>query len=282
MEASSEANRSSAGSEAAVEPLSLQPINRPVVAHRVVQAGILLTLVWKWTFFTGASQVYAAIPLHDSFFPAWLQSVWVLRITFLTTIIAIGFNLLIGDRPLQKACAVLTWIGASILCLHQSSYNDMTFVTAWWASLWALWYVFHVDDADQDAMLRRAALLSRSIISMILLGGAVGKWTAEYWSGDIFFDIYFLDRDFWVFNLLRENFDEEALRVMARWYSRKVVIIETVAGLTLWAMPPKWAAAIAITILLSIALLSNFLLFSVLNSLIGLAAVGFFVRAKKK
>ena len=56
---------------------------------------------------------------------------------------------------------------------------------------------------DQADLLRRARVLSRLIISVILLGGAPGKWTAEYWSGEVFYDIYFRDRDFWVFNLLR-------------------------------------------------------------------------------
>jgi hypothetical protein len=173
---------------------------------------------------------------------------------------------------------MVTFAGATILCLHQASYNDMTFVTAWWTGVWALWYVHHLEDDDREGMLRRAALLSRLIISVILLGGAAGKWTAEYWSGEVFYDIYFRDRDFWVFNLLRENFESDTLREIATWYSRNVIVVETVAGLGLWLLPPRWAASVAVILLSSIALLSNFLLFSVLFSLIGLAAVGFFVR----
>ena len=72
---------------------------------------------------------------------------------------------------------------------------------------------------------------------MILLGGAVGKWTAEYWSGEVFYDIYFRDRDFWVFNLIRENFEAETTREIATWYSRNIIVIETVAGLGLWLLP---------------------------------------------
>ncbi len=156
----------------------------------------------------------------------------------------------------------------------------MTFVTAWWTSLWAVWYVHHMEDEDQASLLRRAAFLSRLIISVILLGGAAGKWTAEYWSGEVFYDIYFRDRDFWVFNLLRANFEPDALREIAMWYSRQVIVLETVAGLGLWLLPPRWAAAAGVILLTSIACFSNFLLFSVLISLIGLAAVGFFVERK--
>ena len=175
------------------------PINRPLIAHRVVQAGIMLTLMWKWSFFVMASRVYQEIPLADSFFPSVLQSVGTVRLAFLGCIFAIGLNIVTGNRRLQKACCCVTFVGTAVLCLHQASYNDMTFVTAWWASLWALWFVHHIDDADRDRTLARAAFLSRLVISVILLGGAAGKWTGEYWSGEVFYDIYFRDRDFWVF-----------------------------------------------------------------------------------
>jgi hypothetical protein len=266
-------------SESPVTP-SRDPVNRAVVAHRVVQAGLLLALVWKWSFFVAASGLYAVIPLEDDFFPDWLQSVWTFRIAYFGSVSAIAFNLITASRPFQYTCCGLTLAGTTILCLHQASYNDMTFVTAWWTSIWSLWYVHHLQDDDQQTMLRRAAFLSRLIISVILLGGAAGKWTAEYWSGEVFYDIYFRDRDFWVFNLLRENCEPETLREIATWYSRQVIVIETVAGLGLWILPPRWAAAVGVILLTSIAMFSNFLLFSVLMSLIGLAAVGFFVNTE--
>jgi hypothetical protein len=255
-------------------------VNRVLVAHRVVQAGILLTLIWKWSYFVASARVYAHILLEDPFFPDWLRSVWTVAITYLVTVAAIALNLITASRRLRCACSWLTLIGTSILCVHQASYNDMTFVTAWWVSLWAVWYVHRMEDEDHASLLRRAALLSRLIISVILLGGAAGKWTAEYWSGEVLYDIYFRDRDYWLFNLLRANFEPDMLREIATWYSRQVIVLETVAGLGLWLLPPRSAAAVAVILLASIALLSNFLLFSVLMSLIGLAAVGFFVQKR--
>lgn len=253
-------------------------VNRVVVAHRLVQAGILLTLIWKWSYFVAAVRVYVHIPLEDPFFPAWLRSTWTVALSYLVTVAAIGLNFVTSNPRLRRCCSWLTIVGTSILCIHQASYNDMTFVTAWWASLWALWYVHQMEDVDQAGLLRRAALLSRLIISVILLGGAIGKWTTEYWSGEVLYDIYFRDRDFWLFNLLRANFEPEVLREIAAWYSRQVIAVETIAGLGLWLLPPQWAAAAAVIVLTSIALFSNFLLFSVLMSLIGLAAVGFLVK----
>jgi hypothetical protein len=252
-------------------------LTRTVVAHRIVQAGIFLTLAWKWYLFRYAADIYAAIPLDDPLFPDWLRSVYTISFAYLIAVAAIVLNFFTASRSLQRLFSWVTIVAATILCIHQGSYNDMTFVTTWWVSLWSLWYVHQDWDADPDQLLGRAAFLSRLIISMILLGGAVGKWTSEYWSGEVFFDIYFRDRDFWVFNLLRDNFDPESLREIAKWYSRQVVVVETVAGFGLWLLPAKWAAVVGIVVLVSIALLSNFLLFSVLSCVIGLAAVGLFV-----
>ena len=92
----------------------------------------------------------------------------------------------------------------------------------------------------------------------------------------MFYEIYFRDRDFWVFNALRSWLDTESLHWMAMAYSRKVIVIETVAGLGLWLLPARWAALTGAVIFASIALLSNFLLFSVLAPLIGLSLAGWY------
>src|SRR6056297_3831560 len=145
------------------------PVNLAVVAHRVVQAGLALGLLWKWKFFTASAKAYAAIPLQDEFFPEFFRSTPVLVVTFIATVAAIGLNFITANRRLQIACSTITLAGATVLCLHQGSYNDMTFVTTWWTSVWALWFVVHLSDPDRPALLRRAAFLSRLIISVILL-----------------------------------------------------------------------------------------------------------------
>jgi hypothetical protein len=255
----------------------LRQANRLGVAHRLVQAGLLVTLLWKWMFFLAASIVYLQVELADPFFPAFLRSGTVWITTFATTVLAIGFSLFSSRTPIIRFCGVLAFAGLTVLCIHQASYNDATFTTAWWTSLWALWCAWHLDDVDQASTLRRGAFLGRLIVSLILLGGAVGKWTPEYWSGEVLFDIYFRDRDFWLFNLLRDRFDVGALQAISMWYSRGIVVVETIAGFGLWLLPPRSAAILGVTLLAGIALFSNFLLFSVLSCLIALSAVGFLV-----
>jgi hypothetical protein len=253
---------------------------RALWAHRVVQCGLLLAIVWKCGYFLRFDEIYRLIPLADDFFPDWLRSLGTLRIALVGSILSVTLNMFTSNQLVRRLCCVTTLIGMSVLCIHQGSYNDATFTTAWWTSVWAMWFVYRIPFADKITF-GRAAFLSRLIISMILLGGAVGKWTPEYWSGEVFFEIYYRSRDFWFFNLLRNNFDADTLREIATWYSRMVIAVETLSGFGLWLLPPRWAAGAAVLLLSGIAIFSNFYLFSVMFSLIGLAAVGFFVPSKQ-
>jgi len=274
------ARHAAAASETTPSSLQVSPpeIDRPLVVHRLIQIGLFTALTWKWAFFAEANRVYAEIPLYDPFFPDLLRSLGVVRLGLLGALAGICGNFFSAGYPLRLCCSITTLLSVTVLCLHQASYNDATFTTAWWTSLWGLWFVRYVHSEGKYADLRRPALLSRLIISMVLLGGGVGKWTAEYWSGEVLYQIYFVDRDFWVFNHLRGHFDEPALRQIAMWYSRQVVVIETICGFGLWLLPPRWAAVTGIVVFTSIAVFSNWLLFSVLLSVIALSAVGLFVR----
>ena len=147
------------------ESTGVQTDRRVVLAHRMVQVGLLVTLAWKWSFFRQAVGIYAQIPIEDPFFPAWLRSVYTVTLAYLGSVMVIVLSLVSKTQSIRRACAWIALLGISILCVHQASYNDMTFVTAWWTSIWALWFVLHLDDPDSDRLLRRASLLSRSIIS---------------------------------------------------------------------------------------------------------------------
>ncbi|WP_168564284.1 hypothetical protein [Crateriforma spongiae] len=261
-------------------------MSRPLAAFRFVVVLMLAALFWKWSFFLAADYVYSTWPLADDFFPGWLQSITTLRIGFFGGISALAFAVVTPTAKVRRTGCLIGFACITVLVWHQGSHNDMTFATAWWASLWAFWMssrLVKLDELTADQrpayeriLIRRAAWLSRLIVSMILLGGAVGKWTDEYWSGQVFYEIYFFDRDYWVFNWLRANFDAETVRDIATWYSRKAVVVETLGGLFIWLLPPRHAAALGVLIFASIALLSNLLLFSVLLTMIGLASVGWF------
>lgn len=251
--------------------------SRPLTAFRLVQWSTLAALAWKIGAFIQMWKCYFSTPLRQEFFPAALESPLLLVAVYVGAIAALGIAAMTEVRRRRLISAWCTLVLVSILCVHQGSYNDMTFATAWWTSVWSVWLAGRMGVDAADPLIKRAAFLSRCIISMILLGGAIGKWTSEYWSGQVLYEIYFVDRDFWFFNLLRKSLDAESLRTVATWYSRKVILMESVCGFGLWLLPARWAAIAAIFTLTSIAVFSNFNLFSVLLSLIGLASAGFFV-----
>ena len=243
-------------------------------AVRVCVIGLLLSQWWKYRFFIFAAGAYRQITIDDPFFPDVLREPRVLIAAFLTA--TVGYVLSFRDTPLRTFLLSLSLAAVTVMCLHQGGYNDATFTTMWWANLMTIW-LSHRSRREAWATLGpRAAWLGRLIVSMILLGGAVGKWTPEYWSGEVLYEIYFVDRDFWVFNGLRQWCDEDTRREIATWYSRSVVVTETVFGLTLWALPRRVASQVGMLLLTSIVVFSNFLLMSVMACLIAILAVGLF------
>lgn len=256
------------------------PIDRPMVALRIVQFGMLTGLAWKFGYFRIGDNVYHEIPLWQEFFPLWFQNADVLRWSYVTACVATVVTAWIAQGRWRLLAAGVGLASLSILCLHQGTYNDMTFVTAWWCALWSLWLSVRMEHDDPDQLMDKAAHLGQLILAVVLLGGAVGKWTGEYWSGQVLYDIYFVDRDYWFFNFLRSTLETDDLRRVATWYSRLVVASETLGSILIWTLPTRFSALVGVLIFFSIAAMSNFWLFSVLNPLIALSAVGFLVRSR--
>ena len=252
-------------------------LNRLLWVFRMVQTGIFLSLVWKFGFFKLAHFYYQLFPINDCFFPEWLQSAdvlyWSYTVSLISTVVSIP---LAGFGKTRQLLTTAGLLGISIMCVHQGSFNDVTFLACWWTSLWANWFSLRLDDDPSDLVLRRGAYLSRAIVAMIFFGAAVGKWTPEYWSGQVLYDIYFEHRRFWTFNLIREHFDGEQVRTIATYYSRGVVLVESLCGPLIWVVDLRKAAIISCSVFFSIAIFSNFKLFSVMMSLMALSLVGIF------
>ncbi len=253
-----------------------QLTSEAISVYRIVAGCMVLGLIWKLPGFVFFYRVYEAIPIVDTFFPALLRADWFLALTY-GMVVVLGCGVFVTrSRRYLVWQSILSCLALFCLCIHQGSYNDVTFMTAWWSSAWLAWYANRARHADTEALLHAGTFLANIIIAMILLGGGVGKWTAEYWSGNVLYEIYFVERDFWVFNLLRDNFSVDSQQAIAKWYSRMIVVLETGCFAALWCLPRRYGSLLAITVFTSIALFSNFYLFSVLLSPIGLATVGLF------
>ena len=77
---------------------------RMVSLHCLVQIGILLTLMWKWSYFVWSDGIHRALTISDPFFPDWLESAGVVRYAYLFCLAAIVINIVSWN---QRLCPVL-------------------------------------------------------------------------------------------------------------------------------------------------------------------------------
>jgi hypothetical protein len=238
----------------------------------MVQAAILIGLVWKLSYFIWFDRVHRQFPIVDPFFPAFFRSIFVARCAYLLSVASAAALLVTRNLTTVRCFCVVNLASLCILSIHQFVYNDVTFMCCAWASVWCAWLSTRLWEPF-DRPFPRAVLLSLVILSLIFLGAAIGKLTPGYWSGEVLHEIYFKNRDFWTYNLLRNTLSPEQLREAATWHSRIVVCSEFLCGF-LWLMPARAASILAVIMLCGIALTNNILLFSVVSSLIGLALVG--------
>lgn len=242
---------------------------------RIVVGGIWISLLWKIYYFFVAYVVYRQLPMVDDFFPLWLRNANVFFAVYLAAMLCCALVFLTRDvRKLIWIKLALT-TGLIVLCIHQQSYNDITFLTCTWSSIWSFWLTSRINHESPLELQEKGVLFAHLIISLIFLGGAVGKMTPGYWNGDVFFEIYFKGRDFYVYEFLRNQFDEVQLRNVSKWHSRSVIVVESLCSM-LWLLPRRLASVLAIVTLFGIALTNNLLLFSVVSCLIGLACIGLF------
>src|SRR5207245_8798699 len=103
---------------------------------------------------------------------------------------------------------------------------------------------------------RNGPVLAQLLVAFWFLGGAAGKWTAGYWTGEPFHDLFFAHHPYPVYALLRARLDAETLRLVATWYSRAVVVVETaMAGVVL--LPARLASALTVAVALGMWLVTG-------------------------
>lgn len=240
---------------------------------RIVLGTALVSLLTKLHLFFAGFMVYREIPLRDPFFPEFLQNSLVYLVCYLGAILLTTIGIILDGRRAGRLVRGLLLGCLFLLCIHQQTYNDVTFMTCLWTVAWSFWLVSQDSRRGEPELLVMATTFSHLVLSMIFLGGAVGKMSPGYWNGDVLYAIYFESRNFWFFNAIREMVDEQSLPLVACWYSRFVIVMESVCAL-LWLMPARLASVLALATLFGVALLSNWYLFSVVACLAGLASVG--------
>ncbi|MEM7788617.1 MAG: hypothetical protein AAF594_12915 [Bacteroidota bacterium] len=162
---------------------------------------------------------------------------------------------------------------AFALLVHVAAYNDATFVTCLWAGLWIAWLATQ----GKEEGVAWGPRLAQGVVSLVFLGGALGKLTPEYISGDVLYHVYFLQRETLFYPWLRATLDPEMLRTLATWFSWSVIALEAALATCVFWKPrvALWAAALACT---AIVAGSTIYLASVMAPLVGVCIGGLLLR----
>ena len=244
------------------------PITRAFLVLTGSIFAVRMALARQYLLTTG---IQASVPLHDHFFPWALREPSLLAAAYFAPFCT---ELPVLFRPSQRRMrrhSIMVTLCAGILLIHQASYFFATWVVVFWAGLFLMWMAGSALDEPQRAC-SNGPLLAQALISFWFLGGAVGKWTAAYWAGEPFYDLFFAHHPYVVYSLLRVWVDADALRSIATWVSRSVVVIETAMVLTVF-LPARTASAITIVVALGMWLSAGDL-FDVAWPIIGTALAG--------
>lgn len=240
-------------------------------ALRLLVYGLLLSWLVKWDFFLEAAVVYRQRPLQDAFFPSLLQSFWPLAFA-LCLPLALGFFALLRNTARALAVSIGAFaLGSLVLMLHQGSYNDATFVTSFWVSLWGVWFAAASQPAAREVPMR-AAFLAQLVIALMFFGGAVGKLTPGYLDGSVLYGIYFAERDHFTFAWLRALLTPAQLHGAAQLYSVSVIAIESLMSATP-LLPARASFKLAFAAFAALVVLNNLRLLSVVGPLLALCVV---------
>jgi hypothetical protein len=240
-------------------------------AFRVVEGALLAVRVMLAVPYIRIAAIQTVAPVRDHFFPPVLRHPTLLLIAFFMPMIA---EIIVLSRPARadmKRAAAIETLGAAILLLHQATYFYATWVIVFWAGLFLVWLAWS-GAADERRATTTGPFLAQLLTAFFFLGGAAGKWTAGYWSGEVFYDIFFGRQSYFVYSQLRVWFDDTAIQLIAKWFSRSAVVVETSMALVVF-LPARLASTVSVAAALGLWFTSADL-FEVAWPLIGVALAG--------
>jgi hypothetical protein len=240
-------------------------------AFRAIAVAILAVRAMLAVSYIRIAALQVIAPVHDHFFPALLRHPTLVLVAFLGPMLT---EVLVLDRPtagMMKRAAGVEVAGAAVLLLHQATYFYATWVIVFWASLFMVWMAWS-EGADEERAAAIGPFLAQCLIAFFFLGGAVGKWTRGYWSGEVFYELFFARRSDLVYSQLRAWFSDASVHLIAIWFSRSVVVVETSMALVL-LLPARLASSVSIVAALALWFTSSDL-FEVCWPIIGIAAAG--------
>ena len=247
-------------------------------AFRALAGSLLAVRVMLALSYVRIAALQVIAPVHDHFFPAPLAHPTLVLVAFFVPVMT-EIAVLSHPAPagMKRAAAVET-LGAAVLLLHQATYFTATWVIVFWAGLFLAWLAWS-GAADERRAMETGPFLAQLLIAFFFLGGAAGKWTAGYWSGQVFYDMFFARQSTFVYAQLRAWFEDATIQLIAKWFSRSAVVVETSMALVAF-LPARLASTVSIAAALGLWLTSADL-FEVAWPMIGIALAGRLLAAQR-
>ena len=239
-----------------------------------VQAARLLMLFWLAGWFLKVSffvpyllRTTVAYPVIDAFFPSFFVNPYVAIAFYLLPLLIIPVVVMNWLKWFLPG-GILMIMCAAILNLHMSTCNDATFVTSFWTAVWLCWFVRHLSETN-DSFKLQAKVLAQCVVAMMFLGGVVGKLTPEYWSGEIFRQIFIEQGGASPLGRLLAQFSSGVQQAVLAGLAKVIIGVEFVLALAP-LLPFRLLVVILSAASFGIAMFSTWRIFSVLLCLLGM------------
>ena len=252
---------------------------RSIMAARIVVAMWLVGWTSKCVFFMEYFfKTLVSHPIVNDFFPGFFRSALVAQVAYLLPLFVLPVFISRRQSWFLLAAIVMT-VSSVLLLLHQDTANDATFETSFWVGAWLVWFSFSMRRRDMDFFVH-ARSLALCVIAIQFIGGFVGKFTSEYWSGQVFADMFMEQKQGLVASWVRAHLDEATIRIYFQWISQCLIVGE---GALVFApfLPYRLVCYTAIPFMLSFALFKTWMIYSVLSCLMGLLIAGWWLIAQE-
>jgi len=246
---------------------------RGYAPYRAALACVLLAWLWnscsllRWyVAMRGSARVV------DHYFPSAFAEPRYLLWAYGGPIVLGAVAFIAPARRIRILHAIALVCGSAWILLQQATHATQFANTSLWLGLWLLWYGQR-HDLQEAAHRRKAAVLAQLIIGVIFLGAAVGKWTNGYWSGAVFYDLLFAHEPYPQYVWISDHFEPAQVKEISTWYSRAVVIGESVMACIALA-PPRIALPTTVVMVLGMWLGATPRIFDAIGPVLGLGYAG--------
>ncbi len=188
---------------------------------------------------------------------------------FLYVLPALSLPSLISPTQGRLLFAAIIMILSSLgLMLHLNTYNDATFVTSFWVAIWIFGLGTQLKRKSEVLGLQ-ARLLARLIVGCVFFAGFIGKLTPEYFSGEAFYNIFWVRNDIQPHAWLIEQYSADQLKQLSIYVSHAIIVIEFLLA-CLPIFPWRWIYIVAPVVMAGFVITNTWAILSVLSCMMGL------------